>query len=106
MNIENIINEVGYGDLIKLEIPSSVQTCNGSFYGTDYAAGYFVGTCNTCEGVRLSSTQKQAYLTNEEGMTEYNIKDIKTYQILEKYELNPEEDGIDEVISFFLNQYD
>ena len=99
--MDDIINRISYGDMIKLEIPTSVKT-DFKVYGIDFAVGYFVGICDVCDTIKLSSTQKQAYLL-QEGITEYKKEHIKSYVLLEKYIPKPEEDGIDKIICSILD---
>ena len=98
-NIKNIVNDAKFGDLVILEIPSGLMTSGGMLYGDDYAAGFF-SQCDD-KNVYLNNIQKLAY--KKEDPIAYPIDDITSYKILLKYELNPEEDGLDEIISSYLD---
>lgn len=88
------ITEAKYGDLVVLEIPTSIMVHCGSMCGDDYAVGYFER--HDDENVYLCRRQKIAQ--EEEETRAYAKEDITSYEILRRFEPDPFNDGLDELL--------
>ena len=98
-SIDNIAEEVEFGDLILLKLPSSVQAHYGEVSGNDYAVGFFQGIVD--ENIYINQFQKSAYSDQEAFAVP--IEHIKSYEILRKYVPDPE-DKIDNMLQDLLEK--
>ena len=97
-SIDKIAEEVEFGDLIMLKLPSSVQAHYGEVSGNDYAVGFFEKIDN--ENIYINHLQKIAY--SDQGAFIIPIESIESYEILRKYVPDPE-DKIDNMLQDLLD---
>ena len=86
--IEEIANDAKWGDIVLLEFNARVNYHGKMHHGQDYLAGFFQGADE--DFVYLDTKQKLGLLAG--GRYEFEKNEIKSYEIIERYQIRDEID--------------